>query len=179
MHWKNNHATLGGAIYVLNANPFIYYTRTRIARDIPREECFFQLPGQKLSSGLDVQLVFKNNSAGDAGRVVYGGAIDNCKLSGLNSAKVFDMIVHYEADNITSSVSSDPFQICLCENNYPNCSKSNKTLSVYPGETFQISVVTIGQRNGIVPAAVGSRMNQGRLLYSFIHLGASRTHDSC
>ena len=166
VHWENNHATLGGAIYVLNANPFIYCTGTRIFRYIQREECFFQLPGQKLSNGLDVQLVFKNNSADDAGGVLYGGAIDNCKLSGLNSAKVFDMIVHYEADNTTSSVSSDPYQICLCENNYPNCSKSNKKLSVYPGETFQISVVTIGQRSGIVPAAVGSRMNQGRLLNS-------------
>ena len=161
MSLENNHANLGGAIYVLNANPFIYCTRTRISRLLPREKCFFQLPG-----GLDLQLVFKNNSADDAGRVLYGGAIDNCKLTGLNSQKVFDMLVHYEDDDVTSSISSDPFQLCLCEKNYPNCSKSHKTLSVYPGETFQISVVAIGQRNGVAPAAVGSRMNQGRLLYS-------------
>ena len=164
--WENNHATLGGAIYVLNVNPFIYCTVARVAPFIPREECFFQLTDQKLSNSLDVQLVFKNNYAGDAGSVLYGGAIDNCKLTGLgsyNSGKVFDMLVHYEDDNTTSSISSDPFRICLCEDNNPNHHNSNKTFFIYPGETFQVSVAAVGQRDGIVPAAVGSRMDRGRL----------------
>ena len=71
----------------------------RIARYIQKEECFFQLAGQKLSDdGLDLQLDFKNNSADDAGSVLYGGAIDNCKLTGLDphhSGEVFDMLVQY------------------------------------------------------------------------------------
>ena len=46
--------------------------------------------------------------------------------------------------------------MCLCENNSPNCRQSDKTLIVYPGETVQVSVVTVGQRNGIVPANVTS-----------------------
>ena len=80
--WENNHATFGGAIYVLDVNTLAYCTP--IAQFVPREECFFQLPGQNLSS-IDVKLVFKNNSADDAGSVLYGGAIDNCKLTGLDS----------------------------------------------------------------------------------------------
>ena len=79
VYWENNHAGLGGAIYVDDVNPLIYCTQ--IIRYIPREECFFQLPGRNLSRGIDVQLVFKNNSADDAGSVLYGGAIDNCKLT--------------------------------------------------------------------------------------------------
>ena len=47
-------------------------------------KCFFQLPGQSQSNGIDVQLVFKNNSAKTAGSVLHGGAIDKCKLTGLN-----------------------------------------------------------------------------------------------
>ena len=39
-------------------------------------------------------------------------------------------------------------------------------LSVYPGETLQVSVVTVGQRDGIVPAQVRSHMDRGRLLSS-------------
>ena len=39
-------------------------------------------------------------------------------------------------------------------------------LSVYPGETFQVSVVSTGQRNGIVPAVVRSYVDRGRLLSS-------------
>ena len=76
------------------------------------------------------------------------------------------LVVEYQADKTTSNISSDPFHICLCETNLPDCSEVTKTLSVYPGETFQVSVVTVGQGNGIVPAAVKSNMDEGRLLNS-------------
>ena len=176
VYWENNYANLGGAVYVVTANPFIYCKMTQITTIVPREKCFFQIPGQNLSSSLDVQFVFKNNSADTAGSVLYGGAIDNCDLFPYNtgrvfdpydSGKVFDKVVHYEADNTASSISSDPFRVCLCNlNNLPNCSQSMKTLSVYPGETFQVSVVTVGQRDGIAPAAVRSHTDKGKLASS-------------
>ena len=166
--WENNRATLGGAIYVFIANPLTYCTQ--VARFIPREECFFQLSGQNLSSGLDVQLVFKNNSADNAGSVLYGGAIDNCTLTGLdshNSGEVFDMLVNITGYSTTSTISSRSFRVCQCEaDNLPNCSQSMKTLSVYPGEKIHVSVVTVGQRDGVVPAQVRSRVSNGRLLSS-------------
>ena len=52
-YWTNNHATCGGAIYVFDASPLSYCTSLRgpsIATYIPREECFFQLPGQNMSN---------------------------------------------------------------------------------------------------------------------------------
>ena len=87
--------------------------------------------------------------------MLYGDAIDNCKLTNLdsyNSGKVFDKLVQYEVNNTASS-----------KNNHPKCNKSKKILSVYPGETFQISVVAVGQRNGIAPSAVNSHIDRGRL----------------
>ena len=113
--------------------------------------------GQNLSSGHDVHLVFKNNSADTAGSVLYGGAVDHCTVSGLdshNSSELFEKVAHYEADNTTSSISSDPFRIYPCENNLPDCSKSREVLSIYRGESYQVSVVAVGQRDGIVPAKV-------------------------
>ena len=166
IRWENNHAIIGGAIYILNVNPFVECTVTQVSKFIPREKCFFQLTGQTPSNSLEAQLLFKNNSAADAGSVLYGGAIDNCELTGLdsyNSGRVFDMLVHYKDDDTTSSISSDPFRICLCEDNNPNHHNSIKTFFIYPGETFQVSVATVGQRDGIVPATVGSRMDRGRL----------------
>ena len=43
----------------------------------------------------------------------------------------------------TTYGSSDPLHIIPCENNLPDCSKSEYTFphTVYPGETFQLSVV--------------------------------------
>ena len=74
VYWANNHATYGGAIYVFDASPLSYCNTLlgpSIAAHIPREECFFQLPGQNMSNDTNVQLVFKNNSADNAGSVLY------------------------------------------------------------------------------------------------------------
>ena len=168
VYWENNHASLGGAIYVENVSPTSYCIS--VVPCVLRVKCFFQLPGQNLSNGIDVQLVFMNNSADAAGSVLYGGSIDNCKLShGLDSygsGKVFDMIVHInDTDyNTTSNISSNPFQICPCENNLLDCSKTeyNFPRTVYPGETFQAPVVAVGQRDGTVASRVISTINNIR-----------------
>ena len=167
VYWENNHAYVGGAIFVVDASPISYCTP--VAAFVPKEECFFQLPGQNLSSDINVKFVFKNNSADDAGSVLYGGAIDNCKLTDLDShssGEVFDRIVHIEDDNdynTTSNISSEPLRICPYENNLPNCSIDNRHFyprTVYPGETFQVSVVAVGQRNGTVSSEVISNIDQ-------------------
>ena len=170
VYWENNHAHLGGSIYVDDSfNPFIYCTQ--IEKCTPNE-CFFQLPGQNLSSGLDAQFIFKNNSADDAGSVLYGGAIDTCRLTGLesySSGEVFDMLAHGEDENTTSNISSDAFRICPCENNLPNCHKSCVPNTVYPGETFPVSVVAVGQRNGPVAAKIISTIDSDAILLSSQH----------
>ena len=175
VYWNNNHATLGGAIYVDDVSPASYCAVV----GGPQEECFFQLPGQNLSNAIDVQLIFKNNSADVAGSVLYGGVIDNCKLAhGLDShssGEVFNMIVHTDnetEDNTTSTISSDPLQICPCESSHPNCSKFEYHFprTVYPGETFQVSVVAVGQRNGTVPSRVISILNNQGYLPNSQHL---------
>ena len=77
---------------------------------------FFQLPGRNLSDYVDAQFVFKNNSADFAGSVLYGGAINNCKVTSLeshSSGKLFDMLVHIEDDDTNSSISSLPFIIII------------------------------------------------------------------
>ena len=106
--------------------------------------------------------------------MLYGGTIDNCKLThGLDSyssGKVFDMLVYIEDDNdynTASDISSDPLRLCPCDSNSdPDCSKSSKTQSIYPGEMLQISVVAVGQRNGATPAQVRSRTDRGTKLPS-------------
>jgi len=161
IYWESNHAQFGGAIFVDDGSKSLVYC-TQLDTHTIKDNCFFQLPGQNLSNGIDAQFVFKDNSA-DAGSVLYGGAIDYCKLTGLepySSGEVFDMLVHIDNSNTNSSISSEPFHVCPCENNHPDCSKSHQSYTVHPGEMFQISVVTVGQRNGIVAATVGGHFLQ-------------------
>ena len=141
---------LGEQSCTSDVNPQIYCTPIvpYIVRYVPTEPCFFQLSGQNLSNGLDVQLVFRNNSADDAGSVLYGGTIDKCKLTYVvSSGKVFGKLVHIEEDadySTTSKISSEPFYMCTCKNNLPDCG-SFPDHQVHPGETFQVSVVGVGQ----------------------------------
>ena len=174
VHWENNHATLGGAIYVLDASHMSYCNSKyiNIATLIPKQDCFFQLPGQNLSS-IHMQLFFTNNSADIAGSALYGGVIDNCKLMGLdsyNSGKVFDELVDIDLEySKTSTISSEPFRICECENNLPDCSASTPDYpydvykTAYPGETFHVSVGAVGQRDGTVSSTVRSKISEGSI----------------
>ena len=163
--WENNHAKLGGAIYVNDqSNPFIYCTQANICTR--KEKCFFQLPGQNMFNGINVQLVFKNNSADDAGSVLYGGAIDNCTLIDLDSyssGEVFDMLVHIDDDNTNPNISSLPFLIRQCKNNIPEYNEPSIVRKVYPGETFYASVGAFGQRKGAVPSGVRCYITRGNL----------------
>ena len=96
--------TFGGAIYVLDTSHMSYCNSKsliNIATLTPKQDCYFQLPGQNLSS-IHMQLFFKNNSADIAGNALYGGEIDNCKLMGLdsyNSGEVFDKLVDIDQQN--------------------------------------------------------------------------------
>ena len=165
VYWENNHAAVfGGAIYFSDYSPISYCVSgsdSATSPYLPREQCFFQLTGQNLSSGSHAQLIFINNSADVAGNVLFGGVVDNCRLTGLHSynssGEVFDTLV-YSNDNTTSNISSNPFHVCQCENNVPSCSESiyNVPHTVYPGEMFQVSVAAVGQRNGTVPTGVRS-----------------------
>ena len=143
MYWVSNRATLGAAIFVNQIPPKGFCNQIP-----PKKDCFFQLSNQNLSKAND-QLVFINNFA-VAGSVLYGGATQTCTLLDL---------AHIEDDNITLRICPDTFYICPCENNHPGCSiHSEITRSVYPGETFTVSVVTSLQRNENFSKIVKSRI---------------------
>ena len=117
--------------------------------------CFYQLPDQSLSR--NTRLIFRNNSAELEGDALYSGAIDNCILTDLNSyhsGDVFDAIFDIEYDNTNSEIYPNPLRICPCKD-YCNL---HITRTVYPGETFQVSVVASGRQNRKVSATVGSRI---------------------
>ena len=116
-----------------------------------------------------VHLSFQGNHATLAGDVLYGGDIDactfDCKLtpnycssSGGYMLAVFNATTlcgntkcGNTASNLTM-ISSDPRTICSCTNSTIDCrSKPSTKVMVYPGQTIDIPIVTVGQLNGISP----------------------------
>ena len=139
----------GGGIYVVGRDDVVY-------------RCFFQIEDPSLSVDPGVRLYFDGNYAGDAGNALYGGSVDSCVIVtrsiyiGVFSGTVFDTISEFRNhDNNTSLISSNPYYVCPCEGGVPNCSLLPLgTKTQIPGQTFQLSVVAVGQREGTAPAVV-------------------------
>ena len=154
--FSGNHAKhTGGAIYA--------------AKDSclqAKSGCFFQLDTQVQSQSLrSIFVVLENNSATIAGSAVYGGSIDYCYFFSTNwdikqtpSSKVLNQIFHpNNSSSDASFISSDPVGVCFCDHNMTwqiDCSNKTLNVTIYPGQTFSISVVVVGQRNGTVPGEI-------------------------
>ena len=172
IYWENNSASLGGAIYVQDqSNPLRHCPQVKNSciSDfflIDRILCFYQLPGG--DSSHNTRLVFRNNYAEREGSALYGGAIDNCRLTGLDrycSGDVFDTIFEIEYGNKNSEIYPNPLRICPCQHNHLDCSNLQIYKTVYPGETFQVSVIAFGWQKIPISAEVRSRIqgNNGEL----------------
>ena len=148
---KNRARQYGGALYVEESTlKFSSYF------NIQRVKCFLRLPQKP---GLQAML-FSNNAS--AGCSLYGGWVELCSTgASIPRSNTFKVLFHFrEALSQLSPVSSNPTRVCVCINNLPNCSITEYNVTVYPGATFQIPAVTVGQMFGTVPFSVQSRFSQ-------------------
>ena len=104
-------------------------------------------------------LNFSSNKALLAGDDIYGGWIDS------KSAGIYSPLIIYFQDNSSNTVTSNPTRICMCSNSIPLCNITEHQLNVFPGQTFHIEAVAVGQRMGIVPSTVNilESPNEGSL----------------
>ena len=132
-----NHASIvGGAIYVQDYD--------YIFRHIPYK--FIQV----LKTGIKPpHFNFVNNSAIQAGSMLYGGTSDKEDFSFDNSNK-----------NDLSMGATTPFKVCKCTNLVPNCNHYKEYYYPIPGQPFKIDVVAVGQWNGVVPANIQIKFNE-------------------
>ena len=178
----------GGAIEVASNNPLSHCVEATCGFLI-ESECFFQIQTERrynfttnvaeIPELHNVSIYFNNNTALEAGAMLYGGSVDNCSLSLINpqlintqqflnfSLLLLNYFQLYECPNsgevynyITSvdeqsqDISSDPLYICSCEGGEPNCSASSIAKSVYPGGTIEVAIIAYGQRSGPTPAVI-------------------------
>ena len=115
--------------------------------------CFFQYSDYTLPESVKVTIT--GSKADSAGTVLFGGDISECLLFSSNQtfgSECFNKTFNYSTQTGPSVISSEPTDVCFCDdNNTINCSQTQLTMTAYPGEEIDISVVTVGQRNGVAP----------------------------
>ena len=141
LHFTNNSANhRGGAIFVS-------------ATLLPNSPCFYQYYDGTIPQS--TKATFYDNNAEIAGTVLFGGD-QNCLIFinplNFNNTDYFNMTFDYLAQTGPSVISSEPTNVCFCDdNNTINCSLTQLTMTAYPGQEINISVVTVGQRDGVAP----------------------------
>ena len=160
VNFINNTATdTGGAIYVTNDKNNFWYSHPK---NVP---CFYQL----LDYGADsnwYDIRFENNTASNGGDHIYGESMHSCACYAVPIVSddsepniiptycVQKQVFSYHP-NSTSSVSSDPTRVCLCDHGKPNCNIFEQlNIEVHPGEQFNLSAVIVGADLGTTVGAV-------------------------
>ena len=111
---------------------------------------------------LNVHVTFRGNTAASAGSAIYGGVIERCvflatvDLGGSRwSDRIFSKMFSFpDSESDGSLISSDPYRICICNHTVPVCDATNPNATLFPGQTYNIYAVTVGQRNGTSPGVV-------------------------
>ena len=113
-----------------------------------RRTCFLQTTTHDTSQ---YKVELENNRAGISGSVLFGGMIDRCT----SADEVLNLA---ESENINgTTITSNPYQVCVCTNSTIGKCKKEVHIDVFPGQTFNIEVATVGQRYGVVPASVRAK----------------------
>ena len=182
----NNHGSSGGGLLLCDDSTIILKPNTQVRIEQnnathtgggitvesqclqTRPMCFFQLSEEityNISLLDTVKVVLTDNTAGYAGFNLFGGSVDYCylvhpphyhKYKALNAMAVFNK-TFIDLPLANSSVTSIARRICFCYKGQKNCSTNWKVVHAYPGETFKVNTVPVGQLNGNVPASVRAR----------------------
>ena len=154
----NNHAVKrGGAIYIHDER--LSFERT---------PCFLQLLPEVYRTEISTMAYFENNTAGEAGSVLYGSNLDLCTSIYNPDIDAYhkliswhDILLDYTAQSGPSVIASDPIGVCFCDNDEPVCNNKSLSREVFPGDSFVISAVIVGQRDGTVPGVVHAMFRYG------------------
>ena len=189
LHFQNNSATVGGAIFVRdvftlsecstepgtieqNVDPTLLKVVGEDALDKQDSDCncngnfcFLQLA--EFISTENTELVFINNSASMAGSVLYGGKLESCQfMTGIqhegSPLEVFMNLSTITDNDPSSIISSDSTGICFRFKDAMLCDAYN--VSISPGQKFVLSAVAVGQAGGAVPTVIRSYFISGEAI---------------
>ena len=159
---NNTARSRGGAIYVEE----VYGVPSNLAII-----CFFQYlsPRGNLDKigRIDVRMYFANNSAGEAGNSIFSSQIDECSwlpntaFQEALSSDITNRTISF-ADPYKQQISSNAYQVCFCsqpstqsiENDCIFNSVTQNSITKYPGEIIDITVVGVGDRFGPAPTII-------------------------
>ena len=146
--FQNNTALLGGALYSSDE------TLTHTSLQVP---CTF----------ISLNAIFINDTA-TIGHNLYGGIMTQC-VTGLQRLGVKTFYLSSKCEELPHSIlqnnlsiSSNPYSVYLCNvNDNTLLNNTNTSVSVFPGQSFNVSLVTTGYCESISPGPLKISSSSG------------------
>ena len=108
-------------------------------------------------------LIFsQNNSAGRDGSLIYGGLLDRCQIktiSGLINIQEYFFKIQKDSREITSQ----PYRLCFCKKNIHQGCSHLKSIEIYPGQKFHVSLIALDQTRTSVTTEITAISSASRL----------------
>ena len=156
----------GGGIYVQD-----------YPRSLAYSTCILQFEKKTLDQEYNVRIDFDGNTAGLAGSDLYGGRIELCDRVDLG-VPLLDTL-HLNKTG-TSAISSDPLRVCICIDCVPNCSLRHVHIEINPNIPFSVSLVAVGQMDGITPSCIKASFAESSSEYEqFLSRGLQQADSVC
>ena len=133
-------------------------------------KCFVQYTREvslDLSLLKTINFTISDNHAPDGGENIYGGTVDYCYMLWVNRNR-HNLSINVPSNTIneTSSVASDPHQVCITDLTSKYYCINNASAVIYPGEKVTIFVRVVGQRFGAVLGSVVASMDGSAVIDS-------------
>ena len=152
--FTGNHVRATGAAIYVDSNTFNIQD---VSTDniVVRSQCILKFNGIGNEKG---KLVFQNNTADYGGNILYGGQLGQATTDGRNCLLQFKELLIVSPKQSLSEISSQASRVCICnEYRSPNCQTVldlNSNQTIYPGQTFTLLAVVVGQDLGTVTGSV-------------------------
>ena len=176
MYLERNFAQYRGGALFVEDNPFTYcIIDSDVRTSVIDAYCFIQThvygTGCTLTNennyfwprpGHSIELQFQENAANEAGSILYGGNLVSCGVCTTPYIHVTGEVALNTLSNVPNNlISSDPYRVCICVDNHPDCNQRITTYEIFPGVTIVVPVVAFGQYDGPVPAVIQTYISDG------------------
>ena len=87
-------------------------------------------------------ILSKNNSANISGKILHGGLLDRCQFEP-SYDNIFGFLFH--SQKAYRAITSEPYKLCFCTNVRQFHCTEPKSIEIYPGQKFHVSLIALDQ----------------------------------
>ena len=156
-----NHATkYGGGIYNEDIASAAQCSYDGSDAGLSLPYCFIRLTDH-FDQYYPILIYSKNNSANISGEILHGGLLDRCQFEKSYIFDIPDFL--FKSQKAYHAITSKPYMLCLCTNVRQFHCNEPKSIEIYPGQKFHVSLIALDQTDTSVTTKITAISATSRL----------------